>query len=69
MQFVGIDLHTNRFTCCYLYDKPDRKRAEECPLTYPQYGVCPTAPAKSLLLSQYCRNLLISLRIKSGDLR
>ena len=22
MQFIGVDLHTNKFTCCYRYDKP-----------------------------------------------
>jgi hypothetical protein len=21
MQFIGIDLHTNRFTCCYLDER------------------------------------------------
>jgi transposase len=26
MQYIGIDLHTNRFTCCYLSDDPKGKR-------------------------------------------
>jgi transposase len=26
MQYLGIDLHTNRFTCCYLSDDPREKR-------------------------------------------
>jgi hypothetical protein len=25
MQFIGIDLHTNRFTCCYLSDSGKEK--------------------------------------------
>jgi transposase len=28
MKFVGIDLHTNRFTCCYLSDNPKEKQTE-----------------------------------------
>jgi len=28
MKFVGIDLHTNRFTCCYLYDNSKDKQIE-----------------------------------------
>ena len=28
MKFVGIDLHTNRFTCCYLSDSSKEKRME-----------------------------------------
>jgi transposase len=28
MQYVGIDIHTNRFTCCYLGDDPKAKRME-----------------------------------------
>jgi transposase len=28
MRYVGIDLHTNRFTCCYLGDDPKAKRME-----------------------------------------
>jgi transposase len=28
MQYVGIDVHTNRFTCCYLDDDPKSKRME-----------------------------------------
>jgi transposase len=28
MQFIGIDLHTNRFTCCYLNDTGKEKRLE-----------------------------------------
>jgi transposase len=26
MQYIGIDLHTNRFACCYLSDDPKGKR-------------------------------------------
>jgi len=28
MKFVGIDLHTNRFTCCYLSDNSKEKQTE-----------------------------------------
>jgi transposase len=28
MKYVGIDLHTNRFTCCYLSDNPREKQIE-----------------------------------------
>jgi hypothetical protein len=28
MNYVGIDLHTNRFTCCYLGDNPKVKQIE-----------------------------------------
>ena len=28
MKFVGIDLHTNRFTCCYLTDNSKEKQME-----------------------------------------
>jgi len=28
MKYVGIDLHTNRFTCCYLYDNSKEKKIE-----------------------------------------
>ncbi|MDR0910709.1 MAG: IS110 family transposase [Spirochaetaceae bacterium] len=28
MNFIGIDLHTNRFTCCYLSEDPSFKRME-----------------------------------------
>jgi len=28
MKFVGIDIHTNRFTCCYLFDNPKEKQME-----------------------------------------
>jgi len=28
MKFVGIDLHTNRFTCCYLTDNSKEKQTE-----------------------------------------
>ena len=28
MKYVGIDLHTNRFTCCYLFDEPSKKQTE-----------------------------------------
>ena len=28
MKFVGIDLHTNRFTCCYLIDNSKEKQTE-----------------------------------------
>jgi transposase len=28
MKYVGIDLHTNRFTCCYLSDNPREKQTE-----------------------------------------
>jgi len=28
MKFVGIDLHTNRFTCCYLFDNSKEKQTE-----------------------------------------
>jgi transposase len=28
MRYVGIDIHTNRFTCCYLGDDPKAKRME-----------------------------------------
>ena len=28
MKFVGIDLHTNRFTCCYLNDNSKEKQTE-----------------------------------------
>jgi len=28
MKFVGVDLHTNRFTCCYLSDDSKEKRTE-----------------------------------------
>ena len=28
MEYVGIDLHTNRFTCCYLADNSTEKRME-----------------------------------------
>jgi len=28
MKYVGIDLHTNRFTCCYLYDNSKGKQIE-----------------------------------------
>jgi len=38
MRFIGIDLHTNRFTCCYRDEKPpadgkDGKRIETFELT------------------------------------
>ena len=26
--YVGIDLYTNRFTCCYLFDEQSKKQAE-----------------------------------------
>ena len=26
MKFIGIDIHTNRFTCCYLFDNPKEKQ-------------------------------------------
>ena len=26
MKYVGIDLHTNRFTCCYLFDESNKKQ-------------------------------------------
>jgi len=31
MQFIGVDLHTNKFTCCYRDEKsaPDGKKATE----------------------------------------
>ena len=28
MKYVGIDLHTNRFTCCYLSDDSKEKQME-----------------------------------------
>jgi transposase len=28
MKYVGIDLHTNRFTCCYLFDNSKEKQTE-----------------------------------------
>ena len=28
MKYVGIDLHTNRFTCCYLFDDSKEKQME-----------------------------------------
>jgi len=28
MKYVGIDLHTNRFTCCYLFDDSTGKKTE-----------------------------------------
>ena len=28
MKYVGIDLHTNRFTCCYLFDNSTEKHTE-----------------------------------------
>jgi len=28
MKYVGIDLHTNRFTCCYLSDSSKEKQME-----------------------------------------
>ena len=28
MTFVGIDIHTNRFTCCYMFDGSNEKRTE-----------------------------------------
>jgi transposase len=28
MKYVGIDLHTNRFTCCYLVDNSNEKQTE-----------------------------------------
>jgi len=28
MKYVGIDLHTNRFTCCYLFDNSKEKQIE-----------------------------------------
>jgi len=28
MKYVGIDLHTNRFTCCYLSDSSKEKQTE-----------------------------------------
>ena len=28
MKYVGIDLHTNRFTCCYLFDEQGKKQTE-----------------------------------------
>jgi hypothetical protein len=28
MKYVGIDLHTNHFTCCYLYDNSRKKLIE-----------------------------------------
>jgi len=31
MKYVGIDLHTNRFTCCYLFDNSQENRRK--PLT------------------------------------
>ena len=39
MQFIGIDLHTNRFTCCYRDENPpaDGKRTETFELT--AYGL------------------------------
>jgi len=28
MKYVGIDLHTNRFTCCYLFDEQGKKQTD-----------------------------------------
>ena len=28
MKYVGIDLHTNRFTCCYLFDEQGKKQTK-----------------------------------------
>jgi hypothetical protein len=28
MQFIGIDVHSNRFTCCYRDEGPTEKRIE-----------------------------------------
>jgi transposase len=28
MKYVGIDIHTNKFTCCYLFDDPKEKKTE-----------------------------------------
>jgi hypothetical protein len=28
MKHVGIDIHANKFTCCYLFDDPKKKERE-----------------------------------------
>jgi transposase len=33
MQFIGVDLHTNRFTCCYRCKEKDKKRTATFELT------------------------------------
>ena len=33
MQFIGIDLHTNKFTCCYRDERSADKRTETFDLT------------------------------------
>ena len=33
MQFIGVDLHTNKFTCCYRDDKKDKKETATFDLT------------------------------------
>jgi len=33
MQFVGVDLHTNRFTCCYRTEKQEKKKTATFELT------------------------------------
>ena len=33
MQFVGVDIHTNRFTCCYRDEKKDKKETATFELT------------------------------------
>ena len=33
MQFIGVDLHTNKFTCCYRSEKDDRKETATFGLT------------------------------------
>ena len=33
MQFIGVDLHTNRFTCCYRDDKKEKKETSTFELT------------------------------------
>jgi hypothetical protein len=33
MQFVGVDLHTNKFTCCYRDDRKEKKETVTFELT------------------------------------
>ena len=37
MQFVGVDLHTNRFTCCYRSEEKEGKETATFELT--DYGM------------------------------
>jgi hypothetical protein len=47
MKYVGIDLHTNRFTCCYLADNSNEKQTVASRNSLPLIKVI-EGPAKTL---------------------